>query len=85
MTEPVVYKAPDGGWGWVIVFASFLLQALSVGITYTFGIIYVDLLDYFKDTEVRNTAWIGSFQPALLYSVCKYSKPHHHRRESKDL
>ena len=22
---------PDGGWGWVIVFASFTIQALTIG------------------------------------------------------
>jgi hypothetical protein len=70
MPLPVVYKAPDGGWGWVIVVASFILQALSVGIAYTFGVIYVKLLEFFKDSQ-SSTAWIGSIQPALLYLVCE--------------
>ena len=60
------YAAPDGGWGWLVVFASFLLQVLTIGITYTFGVIFVDLLDYFKESQ-SSTAWIGSIQPALLY------------------
>ena len=63
MAVPV---APDGGWGWLVCFGSFTLQALTVGITYTFGIIFVELLDYFKTTE-STAAWIGSIQPALLY------------------
>ena len=65
-----VTKAPDGGWGWMVVMASFFLQALSVGNTYSFGVIYVELLDYYNETE-SVTAWIGSLQAALLYLVCK--------------
>ncbi|KAK2142870.1 hypothetical protein LSH36_903g00095 [Paralvinella palmiformis] len=74
MPTNIVYKAPDGGWGWVIVFSSFLLQAVTVGVTYTFGIIYVDLLDSFKSSE-STTAWIGSIQPALLYFTCVVTGP----------
>lgn len=59
-------RAPDGGWGWMVVLASFIQQALSIGITYTFGILMVDLLAYFHEDESK-TAWIGSIQPALLY------------------
>ena len=58
--------APDGGWGWVVVFASFVIQSLTIGITYTFGILFVELLDVF-DAGESTTAWIGSIQPALLY------------------
>ena len=58
--------APDGGWGWVVCFASFMLQALTIGVTYTFGIIFVELLDYF-DANEATASWIGSIQPCLLY------------------
>ncbi len=50
----------------MIVFASFTLQALTIGITYTFGVLFVDLLDAFGAGE-STTSWIGSIQPALLY------------------
>lgn len=63
-------NAPDGGWGWFVVMASFTLQALTIGITYTFGVIFVDLLDYFKEGQ-STTAWIGSIQPCLLYLTGK--------------
>ncbi|KAI0237018.1 Monocarboxylate transporter 12 [Lamellibrachia satsuma] len=59
-------RAPDGGWGWWVVFASFVQQALSIGVTYTFGVLLVDLLRYFDEKE-STTAWIGSIQPCLLY------------------
>ena len=58
--------APDGGWGWFIVLSSFLLQALTIGITYTFGVIFVKFMDVFGADEAT-TSWIGSIQPCLLY------------------
>ncbi|ELU17411.1 hypothetical protein CAPTEDRAFT_225743 [Capitella teleta] len=67
-------NAPDGGWGWMVVMASFTLQALTIGITYTFGVIFVDLLDYFKESQ-SITAWIGSIQPCLLYLTGIVSGP----------
>ena len=59
-------RAPDGGWGWVVCFGSFMLQALTIGVTYTFGILFVELLHHFDSSEAE-TAWIGSIQPCLLY------------------
>lgn len=62
--------APDGGWGWFIVLSSFLLQALTIGITYTFGVIFVKFMDVFGADEAT-TSWIGSIQPCLLYLTGK--------------
>lgn len=67
-------NAPDGGWGWVVVASSFILQGLTIGITYTFGVIFVDLLEYFGESQ-STTAWIGSIQPALLYFTGILSGP----------
>lgn len=50
---------PDGGFGWVIVFASFSIQLIIDGIAFSFGLIYTDLLDYFKESRTK-TSWIGS-------------------------
>jgi len=36
--EEVVPVAPDGGWGWVVVLAGFVVHFLLDGINYTFGI-----------------------------------------------
>jgi MFS family permease len=55
---------PDGGWGWVVVLATLTFNIIYDGCSYSFGILYVDLLDYFGDTK-SNTAWIGS----LFFSV----------------
>lgn len=57
---------PDGGWGWIVVISSFYFQALTIGITYTFGIKLVALKETFPVSE-SIIAWIGSIQPCLLY------------------
>ena len=43
-------QPPDGGWGWVVVLASFFVNLIADGITFSFGIIFVDLLG-----EISNT------------------------------
>lgn len=42
-------KPPDGGWGWVVVFASFMVNLIADGITFSFGVIYVEFLNYFGE------------------------------------
>ena len=31
----LVQMAPDGGWGWLVVFASFMIHAVADGVAYT--------------------------------------------------
>lgn len=57
-------KPPDGGWGWVVVFASFMVNLIADGITFSFGVIYVELLKYFGEGKAK-TAWIGSLFMAM--------------------
>lgn len=52
-------RSPDGGWGWVVVLASFLVNLIADGITFSFGIIYKDLEQYYGEGKSK-TAWIGS-------------------------
>ena len=49
----------DGGWGWMVVLGSFLCQLIADGCAFSFGILYVELLDYFGESKSK-TAWIGS-------------------------
>lgn len=53
-------KIPDGDWGWVIVFASFIISVIIDGIAFSFGLIYTELLNYFEESKTK-TAWIGAF------------------------
>ena len=50
---------PDGGWGWVVVFASFLVHVIVDGITFTFGVFYMEFLEYFGESKGK-TALVGS-------------------------
>ncbi len=50
---------PDGEWGWVVVLASFLVHLIADGCAFSFGVLYVELLDYFGESKGK-TAWVGS-------------------------
>lgn len=48
----------------MIVFASFMVNLIADGITFSFGVIYVELLNYFGEGKAK-TAWIGSLFMAM--------------------
>ena len=50
---------PDGGYGWVIVFASFVNHIIVDGIAFTFGVFYLEFLQYFGESKGK-TALVGS-------------------------
>lgn len=52
-------KIPDGGYGWIIVFASLMVSLIADGISFSFGLLYTELLDYFNGGTTK-TAWVGS-------------------------
>ncbi|XP_001607269.2 monocarboxylate transporter 12-B isoform X3 [Nasonia vitripennis] len=50
---------PDGGYGWVIVIASFMCNMIVDGIAYTFGIFLGEFVKYFGESRSK-VAWTGS-------------------------
>lgn len=50
---------PDGGYGWVIVAASFMCNMVVDGISYTFGIFLTEIVKDYGETK-GNVAWVGS-------------------------
>ncbi|XP_026132982.1 monocarboxylate transporter 9-like [Carassius auratus] len=52
-------QAPDGGWGWVIVVASFMGQLLAYGSPQSVGVLYPEWLNTFQDSKGM-TALVGS-------------------------
>ncbi|XP_055351296.1 monocarboxylate transporter 12-like [Paramacrobiotus metropolitanus] len=50
---------PDGGWGWMVVFASFVIQIIADGVANAHGIIFVELLEVYGESKGK-TAWVGS-------------------------
>ncbi|XP_069547494.1 monocarboxylate transporter 7-like isoform X1 [Brachyistius frenatus] len=57
---PNVYpEAPDGGWGWVVAVAFFLVEVFTYGNIKSFGIFLQDLMEEFGETNSR-VSWIVS-------------------------
>ncbi|XP_070834476.1 monocarboxylate transporter 9-like [Chaetodon trifascialis] len=52
-------KALDGGWGWMIVVASFMAHLLSYGSPSSVGVLYPEWLHAFQEGKGL-TAWVGS-------------------------
>lgn len=68
--ENKVPKPPDGGWGWMVVLASFMCNLILDGIAYTFGILLKPLVQDF-DSDAGTISWVGS----LLCGVYMLSGP----------
>ncbi len=45
------YVAPDGGYGWVVVAASFLVNMIADGVTFSFGVMFEE----FEQESVHTT------------------------------
>lgn len=67
---PDTVSPPDGGWGWFVVFASFMIHIIADGITYSFGVFLVELIAKF-DAD-RGAA---SLIPSILVGVTLGSGP----------
>lgn len=63
---------PDGGYGWVIVFASFMCNMVVDGIAYTFGIFLSEFVAYFGEGKGK-TAWVGSLLSGMYLSAGELS------------
>lgn len=61
-------KPPDGGWGWVVVLSSFMIHVIADGVTYTFGIFYLEFLKYFQESKGK-TAWIASIMVGTTFCI----------------
>lgn len=59
---------PDGGYGWVIVFASFMCNMIVDGIAYTFGVFLGEFVRYFGEGKGK-TAWVGSLLSGMYLSA----------------
>jgi len=58
-----VEQHPEGGWGWVVVFASFLCNLVLDGISYSFGMFLTPLVTDLHASSV-SVATVGSLQAA---------------------
>ncbi|XP_054157000.1 monocarboxylate transporter 4-like [Oppia nitens] len=62
------YKAPDGGWGWVIVFGSFMVSVIGDGFSYTTGLFYAEFLREYGESETV-TSLFDSIMTGTIYCI----------------
>ncbi|XKL69356.1 hypothetical protein PGB90_007125 [Kerria lacca] len=62
--------APDGGWGWVVVFASFMIHVVTDGVVYSFGELFKEILK-----EYNEGAGKTSLIPSILVGTTLCSGP----------
>nr|KAG5710750.1 hypothetical protein BaRGS_035152 [Batillaria attramentaria] len=64
-TEREVIDPPDGGWGWVVTGASFMVQFLLDGVSCSFGLVLPDLVVVFGSslslTSIAPAAFVAVF------------------------
>ena len=63
---------PDGGWGWVVCAASFLISLIVDGCCYSYGIFYLEYLDYFGASKAKTTL-VGALLPGCYLLVGKFN------------
>jgi len=60
------YVPLDGGYGWVVVFGAFFVQFWVTGLVKSYGVLYVEVMETFKDSSASVASWI----PAILTCLC---------------
>lgn len=59
-TGPCVYPAvPDGGWGWAVALAFFLVEVCTYGTIKSLGVFLQDLMEEFGESNSR-VSWVIS-------------------------
>lgn len=67
-TLKINFYVADGGYGWVIVIASFLCNMVVDGIAYTFGVFLDDFAKSFGETKGTVT-WVGSLLSGMYLTA----------------
>lgn len=65
-TRNTTYTPLDGDYGWVIVFGAFFVQFWVAGLVKSYGVLYVEVMETFKDSSASVASWI----PAILTCLC---------------
>lgn len=56
---PAHIVPPDGGWGWVVMIASFFCNIIVDGIIFSFGLVVTNLAESFE-VPVSTVSWVAS-------------------------
>ncbi|VDI37176.1 Hypothetical predicted protein [Mytilus galloprovincialis] len=68
--EDLIPTPPDGGWGWMVTFASLVCSFIVDGIGYTFGVLLPVFAEHFEESKGK-VSLVGS----LLFGVYLCSGP----------
>ncbi|XP_004639516.1 monocarboxylate transporter 4 [Octodon degus] len=65
---PTGVKAPDGGWGWAVLFGCFVITGFSYAFPKAVSVFFKELIREFG-IGYSDTAWISSILLAMLYGT----------------
>ncbi|XP_003464877.1 monocarboxylate transporter 4 isoform X2 [Cavia porcellus] len=65
---PTGIKAPDGGWGWAVLFGCFVITGFSYAFPKAVSVFFKELIREFG-VGYSDTAWISSILLAMLYGT----------------
>lgn len=65
---PTGIKAPDGGWGWAILWGCFVITGFSYAFPKAVSVFFKELMREFG-IGYSDTAWISSILLAMLYGT----------------
>lgn len=60
LEQAAIVEPPDGGWGWMVVFGSFLANVIVDGVIFTAGAGFQDQWEKEFDSSAGATAWVVS-------------------------
>lgn len=66
-----VLVPPDGGWGWLVLLGSTLVNMLIPGTLKSFGVLFVEFTEAFHASETA-ASWIPAICYFLYCSLGKY-------------
>ena len=66
--EKYIPVPPDGGYGWVIMFGSFIANVLVDGVCFCVGIFIIEFLAEFGESKAK-TSWVGSVLNGMYLSM----------------
>lgn len=65
---PTGIRAPDGGWGWAVLFGCFIITGFSYAFPKAVSVFFKELMHEFG-IGYSDTAWISSILLAMLYGT----------------
>lgn len=68
----ITYVPLDGGYGWIIVFGAFFVQFWVTGLMKSYGVLYVEVMETFKDSSASVASWIPAILSCLCLALGKY-------------